>query len=69
VFAAASDPVGGGFVASVARPGGNTTGFALYEYNIVAKWLELLKQLAPSIDRVAVLYDPNDPTTAASCRR
>ncbi|HVD83930.1 MAG TPA: ABC transporter substrate-binding protein, partial [Bradyrhizobium sp.] len=62
VFAAASDPVGGGFVASVARPGGNITGFALYEYSIVAKWLELLKQLAPSIDRVAVLYDPNDPT-------
>jgi putative tryptophan/tyrosine transport system substrate-binding protein len=62
VFAAASDPVGGGFVASVARPGGNVTGFALYEYSIVAKWLELLKQLAPSIDRVAVLYDPNDPT-------
>ena len=62
VFAAASDPVGGGFVASVARPGGNITGFALYEYGIVAKWLELLKQLAPSIDRVAVLYDPNDPT-------
>jgi ABC-type uncharacterized transport system substrate-binding protein len=62
VFAAASDPVGGGFVASVARPGGNITGFALYEYSIVAKWLELLKQLAPSINRVAVLYDPNDPT-------
>src|SRR5262249_37359350 len=62
VFAAASDPVGGGFVASVARPGGNITGFALYEYSIVAKWLELLKQLAPSINRVAILYDPNDPT-------
>ena len=62
VFAAASDPVGSGFVASVARPGGNVTGFALYEYSIVVKWLELLKQLAPSVDRVAVLYDPNDPT-------
>jgi putative ABC transport system substrate-binding protein len=62
VFAAASDPIGGGFVASVARPGANITGFALYEYSIVVKWLELLKQLAPSIDRVAVLYDPNDPT-------
>jgi putative ABC transport system substrate-binding protein len=62
VFAQASDPVGGGFVASLTRPGGNITGFAMYEYAIVVKWLELLKQLAPSIDRVAALYDPNDPT-------
>ena len=62
VFAQVSDPVGGGFVPSLARPGGNITGFALYEYAIVAKWLELLKQLAPSINRVAALYDPNDPT-------
>ena len=51
VFVQVSDPVGGGFVASLARPGGNITGFALYEYSIVAKWLELLKQLAPSINR------------------
>src|SRR5215831_17781746 len=62
VFAQVSDPVGGGFVPSLAQPGGNITGFALYEYTIVAKWLELLKQLAPSINRVAALYDPNDPT-------
>jgi putative ABC transport system substrate-binding protein len=62
VFAQVSDPVGGGFVPSLARPGGNITGFALYEYAIVAKWLELLKQLAPSINRVGALYDPNDPT-------
>jgi putative ABC transport system substrate-binding protein len=62
VFAQVSDPVGGGFVPSLARPGGNITGFALYEYAIVAKWLELLKQLAPSVNRVAALYDPNDPT-------
>src|SRR5262249_20040981 len=62
VFAQVSDPIGGGFVPSLARPGGNITGFALYEYAIVAKWLELLKQLAPSINRVAALYDPNDPT-------
>jgi putative ABC transport system substrate-binding protein len=62
VFAQVSDPVGGGFVPSLAQPGGNITGFALYEYTIVAKWLELLKQLAPSINRVATLYDPNDPT-------
>jgi putative ABC transport system substrate-binding protein len=62
VFAQVSDPVGGGFVPSLARPGGNITGFALYEYAIVAKWLELLKQLAPSINRVGALYEPNDPT-------
>jgi putative tryptophan/tyrosine transport system substrate-binding protein len=62
VFAQVSDPVGGGFVPSLAQPGGNITGFALYEYAIVAKWLELLKQLSPSINRVAALYDPNDPT-------
>jgi putative ABC transport system substrate-binding protein len=62
VFAQVSDPVGGGFVPNLTRPGGNITGFALYEYAIVVKWLELLKQLAPSIDRVAALYDPDDPT-------
>jgi putative ABC transport system substrate-binding protein len=61
VFAQVSDPVRAGFVASLARPGGNVTGFALYEYAIVVKWLELLKQLAPSINRVGALYDPNDP--------
>src|SRR5262249_45205258 len=55
-----SDPVRAGFVASLARPGGNITGFALYEDAIVVKWLELLKQLAPSINRVGALYDPND---------
>jgi putative tryptophan/tyrosine transport system substrate-binding protein len=62
VFAQVSDPVGGGFVSSVAHPGGNITGFALYEYAIVAKWMELLKQLAPPVGRFAALYDPNDPT-------
>jgi putative tryptophan/tyrosine transport system substrate-binding protein len=62
VFAQVSDPVGGGFVPSVAHPGGNITGFALYEYAIVAKWMELLKQLAPPVGRIAALYDPNDPT-------
>jgi putative ABC transport system substrate-binding protein len=63
VFVQVSDPVSGGFVPSLARPGGNITGFALYEYAIVVKWLELLKQLAPSINRVGALYDPNDRTT------
>src|SRR5262249_2741803 len=59
LFAAVTDPVGQGFVASLARPGGNTTGFALYEYGFSAKWLELLKEIAPSVTRVAVVRDPS----------
>jgi putative ABC transport system substrate-binding protein len=58
VFAAVADPVGGGFVASLARPGGNATGFANFEYGMSGKWLELLKQIAPGVTRVAVLRDP-----------
>jgi len=58
VFAHAVDPVGAGFVDSLARPGGNATGFVLFEYSISAKWLELLKEVAPSVTRVAVLRDP-----------
>jgi putative tryptophan/tyrosine transport system substrate-binding protein len=61
VFAQISDPVGAGFVASLARPGGNITGFAGFEFAIGGKWLELLKQIAPSVTRVAVLYDPVTP--------
>ena len=58
VFAGVIDPVGGGFVESLARPGGNTTGFAIFEYSIAGKWLELLKEIAPQVTRVAVLRDP-----------
>ena len=58
VFAGVIDPVGGGFVKSLARPGGNTTGFTIFEYAIGAKWLELLKGIAPSLTREAVLRDP-----------
>jgi ABC-type uncharacterized transport system substrate-binding protein len=58
VFAGAADPVGAGFVASLARPGGNATGFMQFEYSLSAKWLELLKQIAPRVTRVAVLRDP-----------
>ncbi len=57
VFLNVADPVGAGFVESLARPGGNATGFALFEYNLSAKWLELLKQIAPSVTRAAVLRD------------
>ena len=57
VFVAVPDPVGAGFVKSLARPGGNTTGFTAFEYAIAAKWLELLKEIAPSVTRAAVLRD------------
>jgi putative ABC transport system substrate-binding protein len=57
VFAVVADPVGAGFVDSLARPGGNATGFILFEYGISAKWLELLKQIAPSVTRVGVIRD------------
>jgi putative tryptophan/tyrosine transport system substrate-binding protein len=57
VFANVTDPVGQGFVASLAHPGGNATGFFIYEYGIAPKWLELLKEIAPSVRRVAVLRD------------
>jgi ABC-type uncharacterized transport system substrate-binding protein len=58
VFVSVVDPVGSGFVASLARPGGNITGFMLFEYSISGKWLELLKQIAPRVTRVAVVRDP-----------
>jgi putative ABC transport system substrate-binding protein len=58
VFALVPDPVGAGFVDSLAQPGGNITGFTAYEYGIGAKWLELLKEIAPSVTRVAVVRDP-----------
>jgi putative ABC transport system substrate-binding protein len=57
VFANVTDPVGQGFVASLARPGGNATGFSIYEYGVAPKWLELVKEVAPGVRRVAVLRD------------
>jgi len=65
VFPIIADPVAGGFVDSLARPGGNATGFMLFEYSMSGKWLELLKQIAPSVTRVAVLGDPDTPTGPA----
>ena len=59
VFVNVSDPVGAGYVASLARPGANTTGFTLFEYSIGGKWLELLKQLVPGVTRAAVIRDPS----------
>ena len=62
VFPVVVDPVGAGFVDSLARPGGNATGFLLFEYSLSGKWLELLKEIAPGVTRVAVLRDPATPT-------
>jgi putative ABC transport system substrate-binding protein len=59
VFVGAIDPVGSGLITSMARPGGNATGFTIFEYAIAAKWLELLKEVAPGVTRAAVLRDAN----------
>jgi putative ABC transport system substrate-binding protein len=66
VFAGVIDPVGGGLVESLARPGGNTTGFISYEYGLSVKWLELLKEIAPAVTRVGVLRDIGNPTGIGS---
>jgi len=58
VFATVADPVGSGFVASFARPGGNATGFSVYEASLGGKWLELLKETVPSVSRVVVIFNP-----------
>src|SRR5499433_2817007 len=66
VFAAVADPVGAGFVDSLARPGGNATGFMAYEYGFAAKWLELLKEIAPSVTRVGVIRYAANPAGMAA---
>lgn len=63
VFVAVNDPVGAGFVESFARPGGNVTGFSAIDYGISAKWVEMLKEIAPALQRVAVLADPGLQST------
>jgi putative tryptophan/tyrosine transport system substrate-binding protein len=65
VFVHVTDPVGAGFVDTLARPGGNTTGFMLLEYSSSGKWLELLKQIAPQMTRAGVLRDPANPAAIA----
>jgi putative tryptophan/tyrosine transport system substrate-binding protein len=64
VFASVADPVGSGLVDSLARPGGNATGFISFEFSTSGKWLELLKQIAPSVRRTAVLRDPMGVATS-----
>ena len=61
MFVGVTDPVGAGYVASLARPGGNATGFAFVEYGMGAKWLELLKEIAPRVTRAVILRDPTLP--------
>src|SRR5258707_9516348 len=62
VFTQTPDPVGAGFVATLARPGGNATGFILFEFGISVKWLELIRDIAPRVTRAAVLRDPTVPS-------
>ena len=61
MFTQIADPVGGGLVASMSRPGGNATGFTTTDYGMSGKWLELLKEIAPRVTRVAVLRDTAIP--------
>jgi putative ABC transport system substrate-binding protein len=65
VFVEVADAVGGGFVKSLAKPGGNATGFTNFEFDISTKWLQLLKEIAPRMTRTAVLRDPNNPNGTA----
>ena len=65
VFANVTDPVGAGFVNSLARPGGNVTGFMIYEYSLSGKWLEMLREVAPNVTRAAVIRNPDNPVGVA----
>jgi putative ABC transport system substrate-binding protein len=65
VFAYVADPLGAGFVDSLNRPGGNTTGFTVYEYTLSGKWLELLKEIAPNVTRAAIIRNPDNPVGVA----
>ena len=69
VFTSSADPVGAGLVASLGRPSGNATGFSSFEYSMGGKWLEFLKQIAPTVTRVAVVRDPDVPANSARSRQ
>ena len=69
MFVRVNDPIGSGFVQSLARPGGNITGFTTYEFSMGGKWLELLKEIAPSVTRVAPLFNPVTAPYASSYLR
>ena len=68
VFTMVTDPVSDGFVASLARPGGNITGFTIFEHSFAGKWLEMLKEVVPSMTRVAVMQNPDHPAWNAYLR-
>src|SRR6516165_806168 len=68
VFVGVPDPVSAGFVTNLARPAGNITGFTNFEFSIGGKWLQLLKECAPSTDRIALVFDPANPTWAVFLR-
>jgi putative tryptophan/tyrosine transport system substrate-binding protein len=68
VFVEVVDPVAAGFVTNLARPEGNITGFTNFEFSVGEKWLQLLKECAPSVDRIAVVFDPVNPTWTAYLR-
>ena len=68
VFTLVTDPVGDGFVANLARPGGNITGFTIFEHSFAGKWLEMLKEVVPSMTRVAVMQNPDHPAWNAYLR-
>ena len=68
MFVQVVDPVAGGFVTNLARPEGNITGFTNFEFSIGGKWLSLLKECAPSVVRIAVVFDPATPSWAAFLR-
>ena len=64
MFVAVTDPVGSGLVPNLARPGGNITGFTVFEYGMAGKWMEIIKAAAPSVIRVGLLHNPNNPAGA-----
>jgi putative tryptophan/tyrosine transport system substrate-binding protein len=68
VFTTVTDPVGSGLVESLARPGGNTTGFTNFEFSMAGKWLELLKEVAPAVRNIAVIFNPDNATMSGQLR-
>ena len=68
VFVNVTDPVSSGLVSSLARPGGNVTGFTNYEFSMGGKWLEILREIAPSVTRVSVIFNPDNPIMPAQVR-
>jgi len=67
VFVASSDPVGQGFVASVARPGSNITGFSLFEFSLAGKFVEVIKEIAPSVTHALLVCNPDNPSFSGYC--